>query len=59
MVVVSSQTETAEYETMYSDVTPLSRNSFQSSRSVAKYQQSLGTILAIGEDEEEEEDEGG
>lgn len=61
MVVVSSQTETAEYETMYSDVTPVNRNAFrkQSSRNPSKFHQSLGTILAVGEDDvDEEEDDG-
>ena len=61
MVVVSSQSETVEFEAMYSDVTPLSRGSFQkqSSRNIMKFQQGLGTILAIGEDNEDEDEDDG
>jgi hypothetical protein len=58
MVVVSSQSETVEFEAMYGDATPLSRGMFQKqkSRNITKFQQSLGTILAIGEDNEEDDD---
>jgi len=61
MVVVSSQSETIEFEAMYSDVTPLSRGTFQkqSARNATKFQQSLGTILAIGEENEDEEEDDG
>jgi Ca2+-binding EF-hand superfamily protein len=61
MCVVSSQSETTEYETMYSDATPSyfaasgNQKTFRSSGT--KFYQSLGTILDMGEgcDEEEEE----
>jgi Ca2+-binding EF-hand superfamily protein len=61
MCVVSSKSETSEYETMYSDATP---SYFASSGNQKvfrgrnnKFYQSLGTILDMGEgcDEEEEE----
>jgi Ca2+-binding EF-hand superfamily protein len=61
MCVVSSQSETTEYETMYSDATPLSlSSSLQSTPSMRggnKFQQNLGTILDMGDDDEEEEDD--
>jgi hypothetical protein len=60
MCVVSSQSETTEYETMYSDATPslLSTSSNQPSlRGGGKFYQNLGTILDMGEIGEEEEEE--
>eukprot|EP00539_Tryblionella_compressa_P016178 CAMPEP_0178849764 /NCGR_PEP_ID=MMETSP0746-20121128/20122_1 /TAXON_ID=913974 /ORGANISM="Nitzschia punctata, Strain CCMP561" /LENGTH=226 /DNA_ID=CAMNT_0020515003 /DNA_START=92 /DNA_END=772 /DNA_ORIENTATION=- len=60
MCVVSSQSETTEYETLYSDTNPslLSLSSSQkSARGVHRFHQSLGTILDMGEIGEEEEEE--
>lgn len=63
MCVVSSQSETTEYETMYSDATPsyfASSGHQKSLRGGGKFYKSLGTILdmgELGEDEEEEEEE--
>jgi Ca2+-binding EF-hand superfamily protein len=60
MCVVSSQSETTEYETMYSDATPslLSTSSKTPSlRAGGKFYHNLGTILDMGEIGEEEEDE--
>jgi Ca2+-binding EF-hand superfamily protein len=62
MCVVSSQSQTLEYETMYSDATPSyfsSSGHQKSQRGGNKFSQSLGTILdmgEIGEGDEEEED---
>jgi Ca2+-binding EF-hand superfamily protein len=61
MCVVSSQSETTDYETMYSDATPSNFASSGNQKSLRgrgnKFYQSLGTILDMGEvcDEEEEE----
>lgn len=57
MCVVSSQSETTEYETMYSDATPSFFTSQKSLRGSPKYFQSLGTILDMGELGEEDEEE--
>jgi Ca2+-binding EF-hand superfamily protein len=64
MCVVSSQSETTEYETMYSDATPSYFSSSGHQKSLrggaGKFYQSLGTILdmgEIGEEEAEEEEE--
>ncbi|KAL3910960.1 MAG: hypothetical protein SGILL_007477 [Bacillariaceae sp.] len=64
MCVVSSQSETSEYETMYSDATPSYFASHGHEKSLrgggGKFYQSLGTILdmgELGEEDEEEEDD--
>ncbi|KAG7347684.1 EF hand domain containing protein [Nitzschia inconspicua] len=61
MCVVSSQSETTEYETMYSDATPSYFSSSSHKKSLkgggSKFYQSLGTILDMGEIDEEEEGE--
>ncbi|KAG7368344.1 EF hand domain containing protein [Nitzschia inconspicua] len=61
MCVVSSQSETTEYETMYSDATPSYFSSSSHKKSLkgggSKFYQSLGTILDMGEVAEEEEGE--
>jgi Ca2+-binding EF-hand superfamily protein len=56
MCVVSSQSETSEYETMYSDVFSSSQQQ-KALRGGNKFQQSLGTILDMGGDADEEDED--